>query len=142
MLHLGNPRRFEAVVDSLEADVYLVDRDRKIVYWNHRAEKISEYLRQQATRRYCGDNRLAHCDARETQLCGDACPLIDCMRDEQPRKAAVYLRHRAGHQVAGAIVGATEFLKSTILFPSRTGARMNWASMDVWTRARPCPTMD
>ena len=47
MLDLGNPPMFEAVVDSLEAGVYLVDRDRKIVYWNHGAERISGYLRQQ-----------------------------------------------------------------------------------------------
>jgi PAS domain S-box-containing protein len=48
MLDLGNPRGFEAVVDSLEAGVYVVDRDRKIVYWNHGAERISGYLRQKS----------------------------------------------------------------------------------------------
>ena len=76
-----------------------MDRDRKIVYWNHGAERILGCLRQRVTGRYCGDNTLAHCDERETQLWGDACPSIDCMRDGQPREAAVYLRHRAGHRV-------------------------------------------
>jgi diguanylate cyclase (GGDEF)-like protein/PAS domain S-box-containing protein len=129
MLDLGNPRMFEAVVDSLEASVYPVDRDRKVVYWNHGAERISGYLRQQVTGRYCGDNTLAHCDEKETQLCGDACPLIDCMRDGQPRAAAVYLRHRAGHRVpvhvraiplrdrAGAIVGAAEIFEEHHFVP-------------------------
>jgi PAS domain S-box-containing protein len=67
MLDLGNPGMFEAVVDSIEAGVYLVDRDGKIVYWNHGAETISGYLRQQVTGRYCGDKTLAHCDERETR---------------------------------------------------------------------------
>jgi len=129
MLELGNPRVFEAVVDSLEAGVYLVDCDRKIVYWNHGAERISGYLRQQVTGRYCGDNILAHCDEKETQLCGEACPLIGCMRDGQPREAAVYLRHRAGHRVpvyvraiplrdaAGAVVGAAEIFEEHHFVP-------------------------
>ena len=107
----------------------MVDRDRKIVYWNHGAERISGYLRQQVTGRYCGDNILAHCDERETRLCGDRCPLIDCMRDGQPREAAVYLRHRAGHRVpvyvraiplrdpAGAIVGAAEIFEEHHFVP-------------------------
>jgi PAS domain S-box-containing protein len=46
MMDLSNPRLFETVLDSLEAGVYLVDRHRKIVYWNHGAERISGYLRQ------------------------------------------------------------------------------------------------
>jgi hypothetical protein len=34
MVDPTDPHVFEAVVDSLEAGVYLVDRHRKIVYWN------------------------------------------------------------------------------------------------------------
>jgi hypothetical protein len=47
MLDLGNPRVFEAVVDSLEAGVYLVHRDRKILYWKvERAESALKKLAQ------------------------------------------------------------------------------------------------
>lgn len=62
-------------------------------------------------------------------MCGDACPLIDCMRDGQPREAAVYLRHRAGHRVpvcvraiplrdaVGTIVGAAEIFEEHHVVP-------------------------
>jgi PAS domain S-box-containing protein len=55
-MDLSNPRLFETVLDSLEAGVYLVDRHRKIVYWNHGAERISGYLRQDVTGRFCRDD--------------------------------------------------------------------------------------
>ena len=45
MLDLNNPRVFETALDSLGVGVYLVDRHRKIVYWNRGAERISGYLR-------------------------------------------------------------------------------------------------
>jgi PAS domain S-box-containing protein/diguanylate cyclase (GGDEF)-like protein len=123
MVDLTDPRIFEVVVDSLETGVYLVDRHRKIVYWNHGAERISGYKRQDVTGRFCRDDLLVHCDENEKQLCGSSCPLADCMREGQAREASVYLRHREGHRVPvrvralplrdqnGAIVGAAEIFE-------------------------------
>ena len=65
MVDLTDPRVFEAVVDSLETGVYLVDHDRKIVYWNRGAERISGYKRHDVTGRYCRDDLLVHCDENE-----------------------------------------------------------------------------
>ena len=56
MVDLADPRVFEAVVDSLETGVYLVDHDRKIVYWNRGAERISGYKRHDVTGRFCRDD--------------------------------------------------------------------------------------
>ena len=39
MLDPGNPEVFRVVLESLEMGVCLVDRDRKITYWNDGAEK-------------------------------------------------------------------------------------------------------
>lgn len=123
MVDLTDAGIFEAVVDALDVGVYVVDRYRKIVYWNHGAERISGYLRQDVTGRFCRDNILVHSDENEAVLCRTACPLSECMRDGQPRDGRVYLRHRAGHRVpvhvramplrdqAGAIVGAAEIFE-------------------------------
>ena len=62
MLDLNNPRVFETAVDSLDVGVYLVDCHRKIVYWNRGAERISGYLRQDVTGRFCRDDILVHSD--------------------------------------------------------------------------------
>jgi PAS domain S-box-containing protein/diguanylate cyclase (GGDEF)-like protein len=129
MLDLTDPHVFEAVVESIEIGVYFVDQHRKIVYWNHGAERISGYKRQDVTGRFCRDDLLVHCDENDQQLCSAACPLTDCMRDGQPREASVYLRHSEGHRVpvhvralplrdrAGAIVGAAEIFEEHRFLP-------------------------
>ena len=52
MLDLNNPRVFETAVDSLDVGAYLVDRHRKIVYWNRGAERFSGYLHPDVTGRF------------------------------------------------------------------------------------------
>ena len=129
MLDLTNPRVFETAVDALDVGVYLVDQHRKIVYWNRGAERISGYLRQDVTGRFCRDDILVHSDESEAVLCAADCPLAACMRDGQMRDAVIYLRHRAGHRVPvharaiplrdedGAIVGAAEIFEERRLVP-------------------------
>jgi PAS domain S-box-containing protein len=128
-MDLNNPRVFETAVDSLDVGVYLVDRHRKIVYWNRGAERISGYLRHDVTGRFCRDDILVHSDENDAVLCGTDCPLADCMRDGRAREATVYLRHRAGHRLpvharavpvrdeARAIVGAAEIFEERRLVP-------------------------
>jgi len=136
MLDLNHPGVFETAVDSLDVGVYLVDRHRKIVDWNRGAERISGYLRQDVTGRFCRDDILVHSDENEAVLCGTDCPLAGCMRDGQSREAPVYLRHRAGHRVPvhvravplrdekGNICGAAEiFEEPTGYFEGRTSAK-------------------
>jgi diguanylate cyclase (GGDEF)-like protein/PAS domain S-box-containing protein len=129
MLDLNNPRVFEIAVDSLDVGVYLVDCHRKIVYWNRGAERISGYLRQDVTGRFCRDDILVHSDESEAVLCRTDCPLAGCMRDGQPREVTVYLRHRAGHRVpvrvravpvrdeSGDICGAAEIFEERRVIP-------------------------
>jgi diguanylate cyclase (GGDEF)-like protein/PAS domain S-box-containing protein len=130
MLDLNNPGVFETAVDSLDVGVYLVDCHRKIVYWNRGAERISGYLRQDVTGRFCRDDILVHSDENDSVLCGTECPLAGCMRDGQSREITVYLRHRAGHRVPvhvravplrdmeGDICGAVEVFEERRLIPA------------------------
>lgn len=111
---------YRAVLDDLPAGVYLVDRERRIVFWNHSAERITGHLAQEVIGHSCFDSLLMHCDEDNRSLCGSACPLLETMHDGQPRRADVFLRHKKGHRVPvwvqavpirdehGAIVGATE----------------------------------
>lgn len=120
MSALEQPEIFRAVLDSLQTGVYLVDRDRRIVFWNDGAQRITGYLSHDVLGRCCRDTLLDHCDSEGNLLCATACPLTETMRDGRPREAQVYVRHRAGHRVAvqvrtvpvrdsrGAIIGAAE----------------------------------
>lgn len=109
-----------AVLESIRTGVYVVDRDRSILFWNAGAERISGYLRHQVIGRKCGESILAHCDQANRPLCGGGCPLYDTVRDGVERTLEINLRHRDGYLVpvtvhavpirdaGGHIIGAAE----------------------------------
>jgi PAS domain S-box-containing protein/diguanylate cyclase (GGDEF)-like protein len=114
------PNIYKAILENLPNGVYAVDRDRKILFWNAGAERITGYLSQEVIGRHCQDDLLMHCDASDAVLCGNGCPLLATIHDGQPREALVYLRHKEGqrvpvrvraapiHNADGMIVGAAE----------------------------------
>src|SRR5437016_7225941 len=138
MSDFSNPEIYRTVLESLHTGVYLVDRERRIVFWNDGAEKITGHLRHDVLGRLCRDNILVHCDDNNKMLCVDACPLIEVMRDGQPREVAVYLRHRGGYRVPvlvravpirdahGAVIGAAESFseRESALSPERRTCSM------------------
>jgi len=114
------PAQCQAILEGLPNGLYVVDRDRKILFWNEGAEHITGYRGQDVVGRYCQENLLMHCDDNYTPLCGDRCPLKDTLSDGRPREVNVYLRHKEGHRVPvrvraipvrdaeGIIIGAAE----------------------------------
>ena len=132
MLDLQNAEIFRAALESLQAGVCVVDRDRKICYWNDGAERITGYLRQDVLGRFCGDILLIKTREQRAALCDQNCPLVDAMRDGRSREAHVYLHHKAGYAVPvsmraspirdlhGHVIGATEnFIERPCISPRR-----------------------
>src|SRR5215831_12544647 len=70
-----------AVVDHVDTGVFVVDRERKIVYWNRGVEAVTGYLSQEMVGRVCGDNLLVHCGEHDNELCSADCPVTDALRD-------------------------------------------------------------
>jgi len=83
----------------LNAAVYLVDRSRKIIYWNREAERITGYPAEEVIGNHCFDNILIHVDQYGNQLCKGMCPLAHSIREGNSRNADVYLHHKQGHRV-------------------------------------------
>jgi diguanylate cyclase (GGDEF)-like protein/PAS domain S-box-containing protein len=110
----------KALLDHLDSGIYMVDRNRRILYWNRGAEQISGYLAQDVAGHFCQGDLLMHCDAAGRGLCGKGCPLSSVMFDGMSREHIVFLRHRHGHRIpvhvraraiydsAGTIIGAVE----------------------------------
>ena len=90
---------YRSILDQLHEGVYLVDRNRKILYWNEAAERISGYASDDVVGSSCADDILIHVDDTGRSLCKLSCPLEQSMQDSQPREAEVYLHHKAGHRV-------------------------------------------
>lgn len=111
---------YHKLLDNLYEGVYIVDKDRKILYWNEAAEKITGYDRSQVVGRYCWDNILMHIDSDGNALCNNQCLLESAIREGKNREAELFFHHREGHQVpvvvriapilddAGSVAGAAE----------------------------------
>lgn len=115
-----NNQLYQNVLNHLLEGVYVVDRHRKILYWNHMAEMISGYSASEVVGHSCMDDILVHVDRDGNHLCTGLCPLAKTILDAQPRSNTIFLHHRLGHRVEvkvrtlpfydekGAIVGGLE----------------------------------
>lgn len=90
---------FEGIIENLHDGLYFVDTDRKIIYWNKAAERISGYSAAEVIGRSCSDNILTHVDGEGNQLCMGMCPLAESISDGKPREMEIYLHHKDGHRV-------------------------------------------
>jgi diguanylate cyclase (GGDEF)-like protein/PAS domain S-box-containing protein len=112
---------YQALLANTRDGVYFTDTDRRIIYWNASAERITGFSAQEVVGTRCSDNILIHVDEQGRSLCDSLCPLAASMRDAVAREAKVYLHHRQGHRipvlarvsplrdVEGNIVGGAEF---------------------------------
>lgn len=66
----------QTILDSLGDGVYVTNPDRRILYWNKAAERITGWQAADMVGRHCFDNILVHVDKDGHQLCGEEyCPL-------------------------------------------------------------------
>ena len=120
MLDLQNAEIFCAALESLQTGVCMVDRNRKISFWNDGAERITGYLRQDVVGRFCGEILLIKFHENTAAICEHSCPLVAAMRDGKARESRVYLHHKSGYPVPvslravplrdarGHVIGAVE----------------------------------
>ncbi|MFU8793552.1 MAG: diguanylate cyclase [Acholeplasmataceae bacterium] len=83
--------------------IYIVDRNRKILYFNPVAEQISGYSKDEVVGKYCNDNILNHIDEDGTRLCIIGCPLKASMDQDEVNQGDIYLHHKNGHRVKIAV---------------------------------------
>lgn len=89
----------DTVIEALSDGVYFVDRQRRILYWNSTAERLTGYRAESVIGRCCHDNLLKHVNEEGRCLCHDGCPLAATMQDGVTRQAHVFLHHAEGHRV-------------------------------------------
>jgi diguanylate cyclase (GGDEF)-like protein/PAS domain S-box-containing protein len=111
---------YKALIENIFDGLYLVNRDRTIIYWNRVAERITGYRSDEVIGRRCLDNILVHVDKIGENLCRGRCPLIATINDGTFRDAEIFLRHKDGHRLpvwvrtaplrdtAGNIIGGAE----------------------------------
>jgi diguanylate cyclase (GGDEF)-like protein/PAS domain S-box-containing protein len=115
---------YKHILDSIYDGVYLVDMDRKILYWNNAAYRLTGYKPEEIVGKYCPDNILDHMDDAGNHLCFNGCPLVGTMEDGRFREQVVYLRQKNGERrsvtvrttplkdAKGEIIGAIEIFSA------------------------------
>lgn len=111
---------YKELLDHMSDGVYFVDRNRRILYWNQGATRLTGFRPEDIVGRCCADDTLCHVDAAGKELCKNGCPLSASMQDGVSHEADVFLRDKHGHRVPvsvrvrpiraqdGSIIGAVE----------------------------------
>ncbi len=116
---------FDRIFKHFNEGVYLVDKNRKILYYNEAAEHFSGFDRQYVTGRHCFDNIFNHMAEDGSLLCFNGCPLHRSIQENIDTEAYVYLRHKDGFRLKvhvktmpmlenGEVIGALEVFSPVI----------------------------
>lgn len=120
MPELNDPEIYQTVLDGLETGVYIVDRNRRIRFWNGGAEQITGYLRQDVVGRFLRDHLLTTLDETKDLDSDPDDPINLVFRDGKSSILDVSILHKDGYRVPivlrtmpirdshGAVVGAAE----------------------------------
>ncbi|MEE8359339.1 MAG: diguanylate cyclase, partial [Candidatus Omnitrophota bacterium] len=89
-----------AILDNLYDGVYLIDKDRKIAYWNKSAEDLTGYKASEVIGKICSDGVLMHLNKEGKKLClTELCPASRVMAKGDLCEEELYLHHKDGHRV-------------------------------------------
>jgi diguanylate cyclase (GGDEF)-like protein/PAS domain S-box-containing protein len=99
MTELNDPQVFRTVLEGLDTGVYILDRERRILFWNQGAEKITGYHSHEVMGHLSRQSILSQCDDLKCVLCGNACPLSGSILDGKRKEIEISLQHKSGHRV-------------------------------------------
>ncbi len=86
------------VLNSIFDGIYVVDRERKIIFWNRGAEEITGYSAEEVMGKRCSDDILNHIDENGVLLCRNSCPLVETLNTGKDIRAKVYPFHKDGRR--------------------------------------------
>lgn len=89
----------QAFMSHLYEGVYIVDKKRKIVFWNSGSEQITGYMADEVINSHCYHNILKHVDKAGNQLCLNGCPLQDTLDTGKINENEVFLEHKLGYRI-------------------------------------------
>lgn len=108
-------------LDNSNEGIYILDKDRKIIYCNAAAEKITEYLKEELTGKSCTNSIHSHENEKGQRICGVDCPVLktfnegkknemqSCKRNKSGNKLSMNIRTSPIKDDKGEIIGAIQF---------------------------------
>jgi diguanylate cyclase (GGDEF)-like protein/PAS domain S-box-containing protein len=120
MPELDDPEIYRSVLEHLGTGIYIVDRNRRVRFWNEGAEQITGFLRQDVVGRFLREHLLAVGDASKDLDSDPDDPINLAFRDGKSSILEASILHKNGYRVPvvlrtdpirnsrGAVVGAAE----------------------------------
>jgi diguanylate cyclase (GGDEF)-like protein/PAS domain S-box-containing protein len=114
-----------SVLDQVQDAVVWVNAERKVVYWNKAAERMSGREAASVMGQACAEMPVLFTDQAGVDICRDKCPVAMALKDGAPRTLDVYLQHKEGFRApaslrivpvfkdGGEVVGAVEVFTGT-----------------------------
>jgi len=111
------------IMNSLYDGIYIVDLQRRILFWNKAAESMTGYTPEQVIGKSCRDDILNHIDENGVLLCRSACPILRAFQSGNNTSAKVYPKTSGGRRFpvetnislvrdeTGAVVAAIEIFR-------------------------------
>lgn len=91
---------YKAMLDSLWDGVYFIDKEKKIIYCNKSAEKLTGYARDDIIGTYCYIERLNHQTCEGGLACrSECCPLARTLMDGLLREEELFFHHKSGRRI-------------------------------------------
>jgi GGDEF domain-containing protein len=133
MLDLEDPQLLRAILDNLQIGIYVTDKQRRVVFWNDGAEKITGYMRHAVLGHVCGGTMEIGRERMICPFCGRAHMPEETLKDGSVADAQIYLEHKAGYLLPvharavpirdahGSVVGALRIFEEhqTVLSSSK-----------------------
>jgi two-component system cell cycle response regulator len=94
---LDDSKLFRHVLEDLPVGIYLLDRERRICFWNHGAEHLTGHLAHEVVGHVLEDVVKA-CDRQGNNLRGEHCPVITTLHHGEPRQCTAFYLHKDGHR--------------------------------------------
>ncbi|MBN2605652.1 MAG: sensor domain-containing diguanylate cyclase [Bacilli bacterium] len=90
---------YQEILSYLYEGVYVVDKKRKIIFWNKGSEEITGYKAEDVVNKHCFQNILQHVTPGGKELCFSGCPLHHTLDTGEIQEANVLLMHKEGYRV-------------------------------------------
>jgi PAS domain S-box-containing protein len=92
------------ILEDIEDGIFMVDRNRRVIYWNEGASRITGYPGVTMLNTYCYDNLLDVVSESGDSICQSACPLNHALNSGEPYRCRIWAKHATGSRIPLAVV--------------------------------------
>jgi PAS domain S-box-containing protein len=144
------PELYRSLLESLPIGVYILDRERRVRFWNRGAEQLTGHLAHEAMGQDGIGHLLEPCDREGRALSGDDCPVTATLTRGQAQQFTAFYLHKNGHRVAvrgrtraileanDAIAGAMVLFKEAFALGEESSGTAMYGCLDPTTGIPSC----